>query len=154
MPYYWFGTDLAQYVPQMIHGTDVVTATSVPVNASQFDVMIELVSAKAEAAAAKGGYAVPIATGATIAYRQMKDVVKHGALAALYDRMPDGRTKSEEYRDAFEDFLTQLEEGDLSLPGAEHDTGEGARGLPRGGSSIAHMPWSLPEGMSVGSMFF
>lgn len=136
---YWAASDLAQYVPQLQYGVDIVSPTSIPVNSVQFQAMIDLVSAEVDSAMARGGWTEPVPSTAT-AYAQLKLIVKQGAEAMLFDRIPATQAKADAYSKAYNVLLEQIRNGTYVFLGVTRDTGETGRALPRGGTqSCAEM---------------
>lgn len=138
---YWAANDLVNYLPQAVLGEVIVTATSSPINASEFQTIINLVSAEFDNAAAQGGYVTPIATTAAPAYDYARLVVKHGAFWQLFSSVyvGDDNTLSTDFRQAYDQAIADLKEGNLTLSGAEIDPTDAGRLLPRG-QGIAS-PW-------------
>lgn len=129
---YWVSTDLAQYVVQPILGSYIVTPTSFPVNASQFQEIINEVSAKFDMACAKAGFQVPIPTTATQAYLGAKAIVRDGCIADVLRVVYTGPDQKyvDRYQAMFDAALKAIEAGDRPLPGAPPDAAGDGRLLP------------------------
>lgn len=129
---YWVATDLAQYVVQPILGSAIVTATSSPINASQFQEIINEVSAEFDMAAAKAGYTTPIPTTASAGYLAAKAIVRDGAVADLLRIVYTGPDQKyvDRFQMAFDNALKMIESGDRPLPGAPADPGSDGRLFP------------------------
>ncbi len=131
---YLGATELTLILPAAVSiGTDTT-----PLALGEVASIIAEVEARIDAAAAAAGYAVPVATGATMAIAQVKDLAKIGAAARVMGILapnigaPGGKTTlASEYRSEFNATLTLIRKGELPLVGAGSDAGEGARELPR-----------------------
>lgn len=130
---YWAASDMAQYLPQLTYGVDLVTASSTPVNASQLQYQIQVISAEVDAAMNRGGWLPPVPSGAT-AWTQVQSIVLQGVAAWLFNRIPGAQPKADEYSKAYADLLAQLGDGSFALLDMSRDPTEAGRGLPRGGS--------------------
>lgn len=129
---YWVATDLAQYLPQPVIGSYLVTASSFPVNASQFQEIVNEVSAEFDMAAAKAGFITPIPTTAAAAYLAVKAIVRDGATADLLRIIYTGPNSkyADSYQAAFDKAMAAISAGDLPLPGAPPDPAADGRLLP------------------------
>lgn len=129
---YWVATDLAQYVVQPIIGSYIVTPTSFPINASQFQEIINEVSAEFDMAAAKAGFSTPIPTTASAAYLAAKAIVRDGATADVLRVVYTGPDQKyvDRFQTAFDNALKAIAAGDLPLPGAPPDPGADGRLFP------------------------
>lgn len=129
---YWVATDLAQYIVQPITGSYLVTASSNPINASQFQEIIDEKSAQFDQAAAKAGFLVPIPTSASQAWRVAKKVVRDGATADLLRIVYTG--PDQKYVDRFETSyqvaLAAIAAGDMPIPAAPPDPAADGRLFP------------------------
>lgn len=131
---YWAATDLAQFLPRPNLASVMVTASSVPVNWTQFQELIDERSGEFDQAAAKAGYLVPIPTAASQGFLVARRVVRDGATADLLRQWPTGDPKAaDRYQAAFEAALKAIEQGDRPLPNAPADPTGGGRLLPISG---------------------
>lgn len=148
---YWYASDLAQYVVQPgQRGTYTITGSSVPVNATQFQEIIEEVSGAFDQAAAKAGYLVPIPTSATQAWLVAKRVVRNGAIADALRIIYTGPDQKyvDKYEMLFQNALVAIAAGDRPLPGAPNDTGSGNRLFPQFGgiaSPVMTSSYGIPN---------
>jgi hypothetical protein len=121
-------TTLSRFMPQRLE----LTATSIP-DIDTTDLICDAISAELDAAALRGGWAVPIASGATGAFNVMRLYAQYGAgWHVLEQRLGDGNTavsRAVEYRDAYLRAIAALEQGTMQLPGADH-AGSDERVLP------------------------
>lgn len=132
-------TELTLILPA---GVSIGTNT-VPFTLGEVGSVIMEVSAELDAAAAAGGYAVPIINpasgGPTVAFGQMVGYAKKGVGAQLLrtifpniSNAPGSRaTLGDQYAKAYEDALKLLRKGELPLIGAPSDTSGTGRELPR-----------------------
>lgn len=120
---YWVATDLAQYLPQLVIGSYLVTPTSNPVNASQFQAIINMKSAEFDQAAAKAGYAVPIPTTASQGWITAQNVVRSGAIAAALYQIYTGPDAKyiDRYETSFQMAIKAIAAGDMLIPNAPWD---------------------------------
>lgn len=118
-----------------------ITASSVP-DLAIAQVWCDLIGAELNAAALKGGWEVPVATGATVAYGIMALYNQYGAgWHVLEQRLGYGGTDGQsdravEYRKAYQAALKGLELGTIQLPGAaQADSSERVLPLSNSGRS-------------------
>ncbi len=122
-------------LPGMTNAT--ITGSSVPLTIGEVATICEQISAEVDGAAAAGGYAIPVATGASEAYSQLQLITYRGAawmvLDTLYPSMRPGdvNTTAKDYRDAYMAALALLRAGDLVLIGAPPASEGAGRELPR-----------------------
>lgn len=132
---YWVASSLARLMPQAVQGIEVIGANTQPVNLTDFDVYISQRGAEFDSAAAKAGYAVPIASTAS-SYPFVQMIVGLGARADALDEIYSGKSdKADTYRSAYELALARISAGELPLL-APPDTSGGGRQLPRGGGIV------------------
>lgn len=131
-----------------------ITASSTPLNLSEVATVIERISVEVDAAAAGGGYDVPVSSTATSAYAVMQNIVEEGAAwKVLRTYFPDqGGPRDQaslaaEYRDSYLDHLKLLREGELVLIGAGQSSTQGPV-LPRSFSTTSNAT-GLETGASV-----
>lgn len=115
-----------------------ITGSSVPLNLGEVDTISDRVSAELDAAAAAAGYTVPVSTGASVARLQMAQWAQYGVgWLVLRTLLPniggpgDRASVAAEYRDAYQNALKMLRDGQAVLVGADIDTGSSVRQLPR-----------------------
>ena len=124
------------WTPLLPRAAGTITGTSLPLSIDKVASIAEQISNDLDAAAAAGGYAVPIGTGATVAYSQMALYTGWGlgwtVLRTIFPAEEVARMPlAAEYREAYETTKKALRDGKLVIVGAGSDTGEGARELPR-----------------------
>lgn len=129
----------SEFVLLLPRSVGTITGSSNPITISEVATIIERVSVMVDGAAAAAGYSVPVPSSATSAFAQMQEIVANGAgwkvLRAIFPNQGGANDKlavAGEYRDAYNDQVKALREGNLALVGASNDTGETSRLLPRG----------------------
>lgn len=148
MPYFG-ATELTLILPA---GVSIGTNTS-PVSIDEVATMIAEISSDLDVTMAGKGYAVPIGTGATIAYAAVQMAAKQGVgariLQTLFPNMggPGARTtQADDYAAAYKAFKDGITKGTVALVGASF-AGTGGRVLPRSRSTSGE-----PTGMSASPM--
>lgn len=135
-------SELVTFMPQNL----TFTASSSPLTLGEVDVILGEISAELDAAAARGGYLVPLAPaasgGATEAYQVMQRWTKLGAgaqvMGIIFPNLggPGAtNTLARDYLNAYNAALVGLAAGKIAIPGAPTDTGEISRELPRSWST-------------------
>lgn len=128
MPAYIDATTLSLRMPQRLE----ITASSIP-NIDVAQAICDEIGDELNAAALRGGWSVPVSSGATGAFNVMKLYNQYGAgWHVLEQRLGDGNTavsRAVEYRDAYKAAIKALETGALQLPGAAQ-AGGSERVLP------------------------
>lgn len=129
---YWVATELAEMLPQAVIGRPLIGPTSRPVSASQFERIIQLVSAEFDGAAAGAGYQVPIPSTASQAWDYARLVVGYGARWQVLEQITPGHKTADEMRSAYKAAIDQIREGRQPILQAS-EPGTSGRALPRGG---------------------
>lgn len=131
---YLSATELSLLLPQ---GVSIGTNTD-PLTLGEVASVIFEVSAELDGTLAQAGYDVPIASTATGAYAQLQRWTRHGAayevMRILVPNMGSpgaSSTLAEEYRQAYENALKMIRDGQISLVGVGFSSGETGRTLPR-----------------------
>lgn len=114
-----------------------VGASTLPLNLGEVGSIAFEISAEVDAAAAEGGYAVPVSASSPAAYAQLQRAVKTGVLAAIMQTLAPGMpgvsqqkaTFAGELRREYEDIIARLRKGELVLVGAARETTETYRAL-------------------------
>lgn len=154
---YWAASDLAQYVTRPNLASVIVTATSVPVNLTQFDEIILERSGEFDQAAAKAGYLVPVPSTATAGWSVAKRVVRDGATADLLRIWPSGDPKAaDRFQAAYDAALLAIQEGNRPLPGAPPDPSNSGRLLPVYGgnpSALITATMGYPQDLQIPTDF-
>jgi hypothetical protein len=128
---YWVPSVLAQLLPQPIVGSALVGASTLPINLTSFQIIIDENSAKFDMAAAKAGYVIPIPSTAS-GYIAAQAVTRDGITADLLRIVYTGPDSHyiDRFQQAFDAALKAIEQGDRPLPGAPPDPAADGRLLP------------------------
>jgi hypothetical protein len=137
MPRYWSASALSELLPQPVVGVPLVTATSAPVSLQKLSELIDLTEGAVHGAIAAAGYAVPIASTSADAWNYIRGVVRDGAGYEALKMIPGGKASADEYRLAYRRAMEEIRSGEQTIL-APHETGEGGRGLPRGGGPATY----------------
>jgi hypothetical protein len=126
-----------EFVLTLPNAVSTITGSSRPMSIGDVATICERVSDELNGAAAAAGYAIPIPTTATQAYAQMALYNLYGAgCFTLRTIFPGGAPGGEmllanDYCAQYQGVLAALMSGDLILPGAVTDPGQGNRELAR-----------------------
>lgn len=114
MGVYW-GSDLANYLPQPVLGVNLIHPTSFPIKLDEFVTIISMTEGEFHAAAAEGGYSFPIPAAASTAFDYAKKVVADGAQAYALRRIGGQDRMASALQAAYDEALKAIREGKVTL---------------------------------------
>jgi|SRR5579859_4065652 len=134
---YWTASDLAQFFPEPVPGTPLITATSYPVNMNGLATYIYLVGGQLNAAIQKAGYEIPVpswdpvASAAIGGYAYVQEVARWGVMAAVMEQVYVGpNDEGKRWRTLFDKAIDDIRNGNQQIPDAPIDFDQQGRLLP------------------------